>query len=68
MPMVIFDRRTGQGLKRIWATEHEIVLNCSDLVAGFYEARIYCEDQVEHRITFIKCFPLVQNRDPSSPG
>lgn len=62
----IFDRRTCQRLKKIRVAEHELVLDCSDLVAGFYEARICCQEQVEHRITFIKCFPLVLNRDQSS--
>lgn len=39
-------------------------LSFSDYMPGFYELRLSCEQNVEHLITFIKCFPLVVSVNP----
>lgn len=61
--VLIFDRRSGINVRKLRSGGRELVIDCSELHAGFYEARIICENAFEHRVTFIKCFPVVLSQD-----
>jgi hypothetical protein len=57
--LAIFDRQTNQILQEKAVSTPSVYLDFSAFLPGFYEIKIFGENDILYTITFIKCFPLV---------
>ena len=64
--VVISDRKQDLVVRNTSVNSYLLTIDMKEFNYGFYAIQIDCKKGVSHRITLIKCFPLVVTPNPST--